>query len=658
MRSWNRFFIQFQKDVKLWLFCVACLMLYRLIFIAAYHQKINPSSPFSDFAAVLSYGFCFDIMVAGYFVLIPFLLSVANGFTDLRSTAERVRASFGILFVTASTILGIVNHGFFGEFDEPLNAFLFQVYFDDTRAVFSTIWQEYHLLRAILISTGVITLGVYIVRKMIRNEFVPEKTFAPGVSSLSRKIVISVLILVSLVVSLRGSAGSKPAKLRYVDKTNDEFLNKSIMNPYHALRYAILDFTTLTSSMNGIDAYLPDRDILKAAKDVSSNGHTLGNLDDYFLKHARGPAVSPPRHIFLIIGESYNSWPMLEQYKALHFMDNLKEFARNGIYVEEFLPGSSATMSSLGVILTGLPDSGILINYHIASRKPFPTSLGQIFRELGYRTRFFYGGYPTWQRIVDFTAAQGFDEVYDATFIAPSTSDNAWGVDDAALFQLAADKTRDDRPSLNVILTTNDHPPYHIDIKAKGFHLDRVPDDIAPLWKDTMTLKMVGHSWYTDHCIGNFVRAMENKVSLPLFAITGDHYSRRYINANPGFFERSAVPLVLYGKDVLKDVVLPHGAAGSHLDITPTLVELAAPEGFAYHSLGENILADEGRHVGFGREKAITGDCIIDLGSRLTVYPLPNRPLPSPLPDVRKLKKLHDELHGIAWWRVQHGKKI
>ena len=127
MRSWNRFFTQFQKDVKLWLFCVACLMLYRLIFIAAYHQKINPSSRFSDFAAVFSYGFCFDIMVAGYFVLIPFLLSVANGFTDLRQAAERVRASFGVLFVSVSTILGIVNHGFFGEFDEPLNAFLFQV---------------------------------------------------------------------------------------------------------------------------------------------------------------------------------------------------------------------------------------------------------------------------------------------------------------------------------------------------------------------------------------------------------------------------------------------------------------------------------------------------------------------------------------------------
>ncbi|MFA6472226.1 MAG: LTA synthase family protein, partial [Candidatus Latescibacterota bacterium] len=300
----------------------------------------------------------------------------------------------------------------------------------------------------------------------------------------------------------------------------------------------------------------------------------------------------------------------------------------------------------------------ILINYHIASRKPFPTSLGEIFRNLGYRTRFFYGGYPTWQRIMDFTAAQGFDEVYDATFIAPSTSKNAWGVDDEALFQLAAEKIKDDRPSLNVILTTNDHPPFHIDVKSKGFTLEKVPDDIAPLWKGTLTMKMVGHIWYTDHCIGNFIREMEKRISLPLFAITGDHYSRRYINASPAFFEKSAVPLILYGKETLKGIELPPGAAGSHLDITPTLVELTAPKGFSYHSLGENILAQNTRHVGIGKGKAITGDCIVDISGRQTVYPLPNRSLPTPMPDVQKLKKLHDELHGIAWWRVKYGGKI
>ncbi|MFA6472256.1 MAG: hypothetical protein WCU00_09480, partial [Candidatus Latescibacterota bacterium] len=352
MRSWNSFFIQFQKDVKLWIFCVAFLMLYRLIFIASYHQKINPSSGFSDFAKVLSYGFCFDIMVAGYFILIPFLMSVANGFIDLRKAADRVRVIFGVVFISAFIILGIVNHGFFGEFDEPLNAFLFQVYFDDTKAVFSTLWQEYHLLRAILLSAGVIVLGGYFIRRIVKNEFIPEKIFAPRISSLPRKIGISVLILVSLVVSLRGSAGTRPAKLRYIDKTNDEFLNKSIMNPFHALRYAIIDYTTMTSSMKGINAYLPDRDIVKAAKDVASISEPCGNLDDYFVKHAQGPASSPPRHLVLIIGESYNTWPLLEKYTSLHLMDNSKEFARNGIFVENFLPGSSATMSSLGVILT------------------------------------------------------------------------------------------------------------------------------------------------------------------------------------------------------------------------------------------------------------------------------------------------------------------
>ena len=77
---------------------------------------------------------------------------------------------------------------------------------------------------------------------------------------------------------------------------------------------------------------------------------------------------------------------------------------------------------------------------------------------------------------------------------------------------------------------------------------------------------------------------MENRVPLPLFVITGDHYGRRFINSQPTFFEKTTVPLVLYGKEVLEGITLPDNVAGSHIDIIPTLVELTAPEGFFYHA--------------------------------------------------------------------------
>ncbi|MCK7515398.1 MAG: hypothetical protein MZV70_73050 [Desulfobacterales bacterium] len=65
-------------------------------------------------------------------------------------------------------------------------------------------------------------------------------------------------------------------------------------------------------------------------------------------------------------------------------------------------------MASLNTIVTGLPDADIQTNYRPSSRNPYPTTISRIFRELGYRTRLFYGGYPSWQRAGDFCRDQGF----------------------------------------------------------------------------------------------------------------------------------------------------------------------------------------------------------------------------------------------------------
>jgi len=93
--------------------------------------------------------------------------------------------------------------------------------------------------------------------------------------------------------------------------------------------------------------------------------------------------------------------------------------------------------------------------------------------------------------------------------------------------------------------------------------LKQVPPDIAPLFDNTTSLKMLGHLWYSDKCLGDFVKNAEGKFPRPLFAFTGDHYGRKFINAKPDFFERSGVPFILYGRDVLKGIALPQGAAGA-----------------------------------------------------------------------------------------------
>ena len=42
--SWPRFLSQFQRDIKLWLFCLGFLSLFRVAFILVFREKIGDST--------------------------------------------------------------------------------------------------------------------------------------------------------------------------------------------------------------------------------------------------------------------------------------------------------------------------------------------------------------------------------------------------------------------------------------------------------------------------------------------------------------------------------------------------------------------------------------------------------------------------------------
>ncbi|MFC1537994.1 LTA synthase family protein [Candidatus Latescibacterota bacterium] len=657
MKSWHRFFKQIQKDFKLWLFCLVFLGLFRVIFIISFRSKMDTSSGLNEIIIAMLNGMRPDMMVAGYYVLIPFLMSVACGFVNIETIAERVRSIFGVLFLVISSLLLVISYGFFREFDDLFNEFLFEFIYDDTTAIIKTIGSEYHLVLNFTVISVSMFSGIWLLRQFLRKQFILGIKIANHIVSARRKIFVTIVIIAGLVFSIRGSLGSRPFKRSDAGITKDEFLNKSVINPYAALRFAIIEHNKITTD-GGLLVFLPNGDVKKAAQFVFGGNESHDSIDNYLQSFARGPKKLPPRHIFIIVGESYDSWPLLDKYKSLGLMENLKHLAENGLFVNNFLPGSGGTMASHATIITGLPDAGVNTNYQITAKKPYPSALGETFKRLGYKTRFFYGGYATWQRVGDFTRAQGFDEIYHAAHISKWSSANEWGADDEYLFRFIEETVTDHTPSLNLVLTTTYHPPYDVDLESRGFPLKKIPEDIVPYWDETTNLRILGHLWYSDKCIGDFVKTMENKVEHPLFLITGDHFGRKFINSRPDFYEKSSVPFVLYGKEVLQGITLPEGAAGSHIDIMPTLVELTAPKGFKYFSLGKDILTPHEQFLGVGRGKIISSDYILELSNTPKFHPLPWKKLPDNLPDVMMLKKFHDSLHGIAWRQIKHGSAL
>jgi hypothetical protein len=95
---------------------------------------------------------------------------------------------------------------------------------------------------------------------------------------------------------------------------------------------------------------------------------------------------------------------------------------------------------------------------------------------------------------------------------------------------------------------------------------------------------------------------------------------------------------------------------GGQIDIAPTLIELAAPKGFTYYSVGQDLLAPRKEFFGIGYYRVIGRDFIADTGAQPPqLHPLPGVPLPTKLPDGIALQKMMNEAYGIGWWRARRG---
>jgi phosphoglycerol transferase MdoB-like AlkP superfamily enzyme len=655
MTSWRRFISQYQKDLKLWLFCMAVLTAFRICFIVYFRSKLSPSAGAGDILLALMNGMRFDAMAAAYWSVIPFFASAACFAVDIRAFADRVRRIVAMAFAMISPVAFISSIVFFQEYNEPFNHFIFNLYYDDTQAILSTIWSGYHPIVNLLIM-GMLGYGLarlansYQRSGFFRHDLAEGRTTPPAV-----QIIATVAAVFLLAGSLRGSFGHRPAKIEDSAVTRDSFLNKAVLNPYSALVYAYGAHTKLSRITGGLEYFLPDGNVRGAADAVFGSSST-NDLDDYLARAASGARNRPPRHVFLVVMESYDAWPLMEPYTSLGLSRELGRLGREGVSVRNFLPSSDGTATSLCSLVSGLPDANVVTNYQRSSERPFPSSIALSFKQLGYRTRFFYGGYPSWQRIGEFIRNQGFEESYGGGSMGSQAVHTEWGVEDDALFAFAEAVVakRPDRPSFNLILTTSYHPPYELDVYGKGFPLREMPKDLAPQFDGTTSLVMLGHLWYSDQCIGNFVRSAETKFPGSLFAFTGDHFSRKFLNDHPPAFEGSAVPFILYGKDVLRGVRLPTDSVGSHIDIGPTLIELAAPKGFRYHAMGRSVFDHRAGPLAFSRDFVLAPQYLLDTRVQ-TFHPVPGRPLPARLPDPQELTLLHHRLLGISWWRIMRG---
>ncbi len=625
-------------DLLLVAVLIAGCLLCRSALIGSLWAYAGPQADAAGVITALVRGFPFDCRTSVVIALPSVVLSLGALVFPRSRLRGILRVVLGIAGLTTLLLLGIIDHYYFREYANQFDHFVVGLVYDDTTAILRTVWQQHPVIWAALGTVLFAVLTAAALNRLLARE--PTAWFARRST-----IVLALLVplfLAVIVCGARGSVSRLPAQSKNIAVTADEkLLNKLVLNPLSALNTAIGDYRE--------NRLAGDRFTVQRAREalVRLTGATGDDLDAALVRTAAG-AATPPRHVVLVILESQSAWPLEERMRPLGLAERLRAIGERGMHWDRFLSEGTGTMASVGPLLSGLPDNGLMQSYLPLARRALPTSLAPIFRRLGYRTRFFYSGYLSWQRLGDFVSAQGFEEINGGGAISDWTDGNEWGVDDRRLLTCVANHCLPDTATFDVVLTTSNHPPYSIDVAARGFPHRTMPTALAGIADDSADLHILGHLWFADGAVGDFVDRLRTAQPDTLIAITGDHYGRRFVNRAPDAWERTAVPLILTGPGV--DGKTPASPVGSHLDLIPTLVERCAPAGFAYHALGHDLLATVQQHVATAAGGLTAGGAIewSNTGDARDLAPA----------TIAELHQLAEDRQVLSWWRLVRGPLI
>ncbi len=652
--SWENFHTVMLKGLKVYAFYLAVLSLFRLFFILILQSYMGPACGLEDILLALWRGSRLSMQTAACLSLISLVPSFVLHYLWPKAESCSWRMINGLLLALLS-ILYVASFPFYRQFRMNFNQMLFNGANDDIYALFITMIQQYWLpvrLAGALILAYVLwrLLAAWLCWTPVEN-FLRAVRLPAFVRLGGRLAFLWCLYIASLLGIFGGSLGWQTAvDWENAGVTKDSFLNEAILDNPQAI-YRAWNLNSRMLACNGLDFTVED--IRNLAAVLSGHQPDSDNLDVYLQKTAGGAKLEKPRHVFVILSESFANWPLLDRYKNIPISQGMRSLLaeEDSDYCPTFLPNGASTVSAVTGVVTGFADANLYLTTMPESfQKPYVTAAAPQIKKLGYTTNFWYAGPATWERIGAFTMAQGFDHFYSRGDFG-DVPGSVWGCEDEYLYANVL-RGLSDEPSFHVILNASNHSPYDVDVEAKGFDKEAVREALPDEAKnDEELLRELGHYWYADRELAKFVKNVKEKYPDSLFIIVGDHGDRYNIDKTPSLYERYGIPFIITGRGIHKGTLLPD-SAGSQIDIMPTIFELIAPKGFSYMSVGSSLTTTNRRGVNYGFW--ITRNAI---GKADTVPLLPESldGGSTPVIDDQAMQDYINAVRSISWWRPKYG---
>jgi len=651
----KRFFDGAQRDLRLFLFVLILLEVYRVLFMFSMSDYMNETTDAAQIFSAMFAGLRLSLKTAGAVTLVSFV------FVTIFGLKARARLFIGIIASLIFSLLFMLRFPYYRAFQSTFGMEIVQGLNDDILSIIVTMIQEYGVIWRIFAALILTLICIAILSRILNIKTYPLPVLEgkAKIAGFSAGLAVGIFLF-GLFVRFGGSfTYGSGINWENAGVTNDNFLNECILDDAQALyRARAMAKRMEAGEISGVDA----NKIQEAAQIIAINHElTEKNLAPYLERKAKGERIKKPQHIFIILGETFMQWPMLGKYDELLLAEGIKSLIaeENCYYSRNFMPNGDFTSTAITGLVTGLPDVNIKVNYQARTYdKLYITAMAPPLRELGYNIDFWYGGMPTWDSIAKMSLAQGFDKFYGyPDFNAPKQT--TWGTSDENLFNALLNHLDEEPPTVHLIMTTTNHPPYNLDLAAEGFDVNAEIETLKkfPNIKDVKQLAIeLGHYWYMDEVITKFIRATSEKYPESLFVVTGDHAVRCDPSTHPTLFEHQSVPFVIYGAGITHEI-LPPDAVGGHISIIPTIIELIAPKDFAYYSIAPSLFESDG--VGFNNSTFLTASVAGQIDSdviELLPHVASNDLNEVNLSDERAhAMQIISAMRTVAWWIITKG---
>lgn len=587
------------QDALVFVFLLVVLSVFRAAFIAVFADLLAPETTANDILLTMWYGLRISLKTAGACILPSFVFATLAQAAWTKYPGPKVRFVWISMVLLILSVLFQARIPYYHEFHNAFSPFIFNTFHDDVGAIVSTSITQYHAVWR-TIGAFVCAAVLCVLCRVWLNKLTPlfVRPFLRVRRPWIAVVIICIFMAAFAVFVRKGGSFTYYGSIYWKNaaRMKQHLLNEAILDDIQALYRARRIYRNIRYSM----ADLKVEDVrAAAARLLGQSEYTAPDLLPLLSRKAAGN-VKTPDHIFVIVAETYMMWPLLDKYKSYPLAQGMRRLLErpDAVLVPDFLPASNGTIFGLTSVLLGIAELNLQASNRPTAQKPYETALSVQLRKTGYKTRFFYGGFASWENVGLFMQNQQFDDsFYAADF---GGEGGVWGVPDREFLEGVAEKIGPEK-SLNFILTSSNHPPYKVD-------MSREPDlpsvDVlekmlpAQTADKSLTADRMWHFAYADKYLAEFVEKMAAKYPNSLFVITGDHADRWTLDPSPSDYERVAVPLVLIGPSVAGKK-LPTNAA-AHMDVAATTLELVLPKGTPYYAFGQNVFAPQKGQIPVG----------------------------------------------------------